>query len=166
MIKDIAKRIEVASNVAIIVVALLLGVTLIRYYFFPNRVDSHQGIIPGTRIDVQGIDWTKSDRTLLLALQKGCHFCTESAPFYQKLVSQALMRKVRIIAVLPQEVGVSQEYLGALNVQIGEIRQMPLDALKISGTPTVILVDSRGFVIRSWIGKLPPEAEAEVIQML
>jgi len=166
MMKNLAKQIEVVSNVAIIAVAVLLGVVLVKSYLFSGKPDSYRGIAAGTKIEVRDVDWAKSNHTVVLALQKGCHFCTESAPFYQRLVSQASQRGTRIIAILPNEIEASREYLSALNVRISEIRQMPLNALKVGGTPTVILVDDKGVVVRSWVGKLPPNDEAEVLSML
>jgi hypothetical protein len=35
--------------------------------------------------------------------------------------------------------------------------------LKVSGTPTLILVDRNGSVLGVWIGKLKPEAESAVL---
>lgn len=166
MMKNLAKRIEVASNIAIIAVAVLLAVVLVKSYLFSSKPDSDRGVAAGTKIEFRDIDWAQSSHTVVLALQKGCHFCTESAPFYQKLVSQASQKGTRIVAILPSEVNASQEYLNALNVRISEIRQIPLEVLKVGGTPTVILVNDKGVVVRSWVGKLPPNQEAEVLSML
>jgi hypothetical protein len=35
--------------------------------------------------------------------------------------------------------------------------------LKVSGTPTLLLLDSKGRVERAWIGQLNPQGEKELI---
>ena len=44
------------------------------------------------------------------------------------------------------------------------LREMPLIKLKISGTPTLMLVDRSGTVLNAWIGMLSPRQELEVIR--
>ncbi|GMV23129.1 MAG: hypothetical protein AMXMBFR57_30780 [Acidimicrobiia bacterium] len=43
----------------------------------------------GDRIAVPGVDFSKSDRTLLLVLKKGCVYCEASMPFYQQLATDS-----------------------------------------------------------------------------
>lgn len=40
---------------------------------------------------------------------------------------------------------------------------VPLEKLKASGTPTLLLVDKSGTVLNAWIGMLSPRQELEVI---
>src|SRR4051812_14954155 len=96
--KNIAKKIEVAANVAIIVAAVALTSVLAKRYFFapvlplaaPSAAAAN--IPTGAKADFINVDWGKSDRTLLLVLQAGCHFCTESAPFYQRLARETAQK--------------------------------------------------------------------------
>ena len=82
-------RIEVCANISIIIVALVLGAVLLKGFFLPSIF--HRGtsapdrISPGAMLSVADVDFARKERTLLLALAKGCHFCSESAPFYRKL---------------------------------------------------------------------------------
>ena len=93
-----------------------------------------------------------------------CRFCTESAEFYKKLAQErAKHDDVRIIAVLPQDVSAGQAYLNKLGVSVDEVRQSPLDSVGVKGTPTLILFDDKGVVTASWVGKLPPDKENEVL---
>lgn len=99
-----------------------------------------------------------------MVLSTNCHFCTESAPFYQRLAQQKAGRgDVRLMAVLPQSVGEAQKYLDDHGISVDEVRQAVPGAAYARGTPTLILVDRTGSVIESWVGKLPPEKEAEVL---
>lgn len=46
---------------------------------------------------------------------------------------------------------------------IPEVRQAGLDALGVRGTPTLLLINDKGVVIKSWVGRLPIDKEGEVI---
>ncbi|HEY0766280.1 MAG TPA: hypothetical protein VGD61_28115 [Pyrinomonadaceae bacterium] len=161
------KKIEVVANVAIIVIAFLIGGAFLKKYFFDNRSQPPLKIAAGTKVTLQDVDWAKNGQTLLLVLQKGCHFCAESAPFYQGLTREMENTKsTRLIAVLPQEVNESQQYLADLKVPISEVKKIDPGFLGVSGTPTLILVNNTGQVIDSWTGKLTPDKEIEVLKKL
>ncbi len=160
------KRIELLANVAIIVVAIMLGVVLVQRFFFAKTAQPPPEIAVGTKISLPEVEWAKNGKTVLVVLQKGCHFCAESAPFYQRLAQTAAARNVKLIAVLPQPPAEGQEYLNALSVPITDIRQAPLNMINVSGTPTLILVDDKGAAAATWVGKLPPEKESEVLERL
>jgi hypothetical protein len=169
--KNIAKKIEVAANIAIIVAAISLTVVLAKRYFAPTLPLAQRaaaaGIPSGTKADFINVDWSKSNRTLLLVLQSSCHFCTESAPFYQRLARETAQASgVHLVAVLPQDVEEGTKYLNSLGVPIQDVRQAQLDSLGVEGTPTLILIDDKGVVTKSWVGKLSGDREAEVLNQL
>jgi hypothetical protein len=159
---NITKKVEVVANCSIVLVAILLAVVLVKGYFIaPKQVNT---ISPGAKIPIANVDWSAQGETLVLALQKGCHFCAESAPFYRRLAGEAAQHgKVRLLAVLPGELTESKAYLESLGVPVTEMRRVPLSAIPVRGTPTLILVDHNGVVKRVWIGQLPPEQQAEVL---
>ncbi|HEX8128749.1 MAG TPA: hypothetical protein VF527_06560 [Pyrinomonadaceae bacterium] len=163
----ISKKIELFANVAIIVVALLLGTVLVKRYLWPASPPPQaaaQQIQAGTSVSVPGVEWTQSDKTMLLVLSDSCRFCTESAGFYQKLAQErAKQPRLRMVAMFPQEVSKGREYLSKLGVTVDDVRQGDLDTVGVRGTPTLILIDKAGKVINSWVGKLPSEKEAEVL---
>jgi hypothetical protein len=165
------KKAEITINVAMVVVAVLLGGALVKRYFFTasngieNRNDTPP-IVSGTRISLSGVDWGKNGKTLLVVVSSGCHFCSDSAAFYRRLLHEVEGSQVRLVAVLPQQIDEAKAYLTSLNVPIDEVRQAPLSSLGVSGTPTLILVDSKGVVTESWLGKLPPDKESEVVSRL
>jgi hypothetical protein len=167
---NLTKRIELLANIAIIVVALLLGGVLVKRYLLPQPnqpAAADPRIAPGTKLSVPGIEWAKSKQTVLLVLSDTCHFCTESAGFYQRLAQERAKRSdLRLVAVLPQEPAKGEAYMSKLGVTVDQLGQVPLNAVNVKGTPTVILVDNAGAVIESWVGKLPAEEEAKVISRL
>lgn len=75
-------------------------------------------------------------------------------------------KKVGVVAVFPQDTESAAKHLTALGLSIEKIRQATLVSLGTAGTPTLILVDSSGRAIDSWVGKLPPEEEKRVFERL
>ncbi len=166
------KRTEMVANVAIIVVAVLLGVVLVRNYLLPKPPapppsQAAAAIAPGTKLSMPGVDWKANGRTMVLALSTGCRYCTESGPFYQRLAQErAKAQNLRVVAFFPEPVEQSQKYLSDLGVAVDEVRQGRLDSIGVRGTPTLILADGDGAVVESWRGKLPDEKESEVLARL
>jgi hypothetical protein len=119
---------------------------------------------PALDVSSLGIDWKQNGQTLILALSSNCHFCTNSAPFYTKLVQKK--GSTRLVAVLPQPEGEGRKYLEKLGVSVDEVRQLSPDRIGVRGTPTLILVDASGGIRSSWVGLLPPNAEMEVLGKL
>jgi hypothetical protein len=170
MAGNLSRRLEVAANVAIIVVAILVCFVVVKTYLLGGSARPQQqspAPATGSKVSVPDVDWGKNRRTLVLVLQKGCHFCAESAPFYQRLVRDTAGREgLRLVAVLPQQVDEGKQYLNDLGVLIDEVRQAPPNDLGVRGTPTLLLLDGSGVVTDSWVGKLTPEKEDEVLHRL
>lgn len=157
---------------AIVIVALLAGYLLgIGGDLLVGKVavsgkrsdDSGQRLI-GTKLVVEGVDWSKSQRTLVFALQAGCHFCSASGDFYHRLVEQrSRFGNTRLVAVLPQTLDDSRLYLNKIGFAADEIRQSPLSTLGVRGTPTLFLVNANGIITDTWTGKLSSARENNVI---
>lgn len=174
MLMKISKKIELVANIAIIVVACLLAVVLVKDLLVaksPNRAgdpikpsETIEGpkIKIGNKLAITDTQLPKSSQTLVLGISSSCHFCTDSAAFYKKL--SAIKANNRLIAVLPQSVEDGQRYLRKLGISVDEVRQLQLDTIGIEGTPTLILLDDAGVVRNSWVGKLPPEQERVVLE--
>jgi len=162
------KRVELFANIAIILVAISLAVVLAKRFIFTNKQspDSEQPNI-GAKLSVPDMDWSKSNKNLLLVLSDTCKYCTESAPFYQHLVQERTRREsFRLTAIFPQAVSDGRKYLSGLGVSIDDVRQLSPGAIRIRGTPSLLLVNNAGVVTDEWVGKLPPEKEAEVLGRL
>ena len=161
------KRVELLANLAIVLLAVVIGTVLVQRFFHRESASSKPpAIAAGVQVTLPGVDWKQNHKTLLVAIQQGCHFCTDSAPFYQRLVDAADRKGVRLVAVLPQSTDEGRRYLTTLGVHIADVRQAPLSSLQVSGTPTLILVDENGRVSAAWVGKLPPDKETEVLGRL
>jgi len=168
MSSKLTQRVEVVSNIAVIIVAVLFGYFLIQKFFFSNQSQPQppKEIEKGAKISLPDVEWQSDQKVILLVLQKDCKYCTESMPFYKSLTQKASEKGVRVIAVLPNSLEESNQYFKENGVQIQQIRQTSLDMVNVRGTPTLILLNERGEVSNSWVGKLPSSKEQEVINQL
>jgi|SRR2546423_4618552 len=163
-------NIELAANIAIIVAAVLLCVVLVKNQFASNSTLSanYDHLNPNNevkeKINLPEVDWQKNGQTLLLTLSTTCHFCTESATFYRRLKQES--NDTHLVAIFPQPTSEGEDYLKKLAVSVDEVRQVPFENLNVRGTPTLMLIDSNGEVKDSWVGKLPPNQETQVLTRL
>jgi hypothetical protein len=114
---------------------------------------------------VAGYNWNSHPETLVLAIRKGCHYCEASLPFYKKLVALEDKKSLRahVLAVMPDDRDAGSQLLQANGLMVDAVFKMPLDSIHVSGTPTVLLLDTHGRVEEGWSGQLPPRGENEVI---
>jgi hypothetical protein len=159
------RKLDVFANLAILVVAGLLSYVLITRYISSNKTPHWLAV--GEKLSLEGAPTSKGERTLVLALQRGCHFCAESAPFYRQLVTDATEDSgVHLVAALPQASAEGAAYIHELGIAITDVRQASLQQLRMRGTPTLILLGSDGVVQKLWVGKLPAEKEQEVFRSI
>ncbi len=162
-------KLESLANLATIIVSLVLTAVLIRVFLLPqprpaaNLADQHIGI--NLKQSLPDVDWAKNKRTLVLAVSTQCHFCTESAPFFQRIQKER-PRDLKLLAVLPQAVDEGRKYLDGEGVHVDDVKQATLSSIGVTGTPTMLLVDGKGTVAKAWEGKLQPDQQAVVLAAL
>ncbi len=172
----LAHALEIATNCATLIVALLLTAVLVRSYLRPSPpappenarfVNPADLVTNGTDMSkrISGVNWRANRRTLVLVLSTRCHFCTESAPFFRHLKERA-GNGVKFLAVLPQPVAESERYLSGEGLHFDEVRQVPVEKTGAVGTPTMLLANQDGIVRRSWVGKLTPDKQTEALNTI
>ena len=167
-----SKKLEVAANISIVVMVVLVAGVIVQKYFFakPNAAPVGQTArvtpVVGKPVNLSDQNWSAQPKTVVLALQTTCHFCTESMEFYKRLVDSAKGKNIKFVAVFPQSVAESTEHLTRFGVSEIEVKQVPISQIDVSGTPTLILTNDKGEVTNYWIGKLTPEKEMEVINQI
>lgn len=166
--KRLATALEVGANLSIVLLALLVGWTIVqRQCRPPGKPTSPNKPALGSSLALANLDWSQADRTLVMALSTNCHFCSESSGFYRRLAEQVATRPaIRLLAVLPQPAEESQRYLDQLGVKVSARGRVPLSSLSVSATPTLILADKSGLVSAVWVGKLSETQEQEVVDGL
>ena len=172
VLNHLLKAIGLLAQVSTIAIAIILAVAVNQYRKAPPPAKSpppvsFAALRIGERVSLVGVDWSKNERTLLMALSDQCHFCSASAPFYQRLTKEmSAQENIGLIAVFPQPANEGRNYLNSLGISIADVRQSSFDALGVLATPTLVLVNKEGIVVNSWRGQLPPDKEDEVLNEL
>ncbi len=158
-------KVEVAANVAVILLAVVIGLVFLMDRF-ANSGPGPNEVKAGDQLpDLHAYNWKAHERTLLLALRSGCHFCEASMPFYRRLakLEQSNQIGVHLIAVFPDDPAVVRQVVETQQLTIDVVSGFELGQVKVQATPTLLLVDEQGRVSKVWMGQLPPAEEAEVI---
>lgn len=166
----IRTRLETVTNYAVLVAAIFVVAYFGRLLLGRSEPERAH---PGPQIGVQltsppGYDWSSRQRTLVLALQTDCAYCEASIPFYKRLAVVANERRAThgMISVFPNSRTEVDDFLERIGLQVPAVATTTLSALGVSGTPTLILVDSTGTVLKTWIGQLARAGELEVTSAL
>jgi hypothetical protein len=161
-------KIEQIANLAVIVLALVIGSLLVKDRFFSAGLQANEVKVGDRLTHIGGWEWSAYDRTLVLVLRKGCHFCEDSAPFYQRLIIKRQQEgsDTALVAVFPDAADAVQEVMKSEGLDFRALTGVSLEGLKVSGTPTLLLVDNRGTVLNTWIGVLSPRQELEVMKFM
>jgi thioredoxin-related protein len=164
------KRSELLVNITVIVLGAAVLFFLVKTYRATrNSSAAVQEPRAGDQLPaIPGIDWKANNRTLVLALKKGCHYCEDSMPFYRQLaqLSEQNALKANLVAVFPDSSADVDAIVKADHLSLRTVSSVPLYILKIPGTPTMILADSSGKIIQDWIGVLSDQQQQQLLALL
>jgi len=158
-------KVEVAANVVVILLAVVIGSVFLMDRFASHGPDPNE-VKAGDQLPVlPAYKWNAHERTLVLALRSGCHFCEASMLFYRKLAQfeQSNQLGVHLVAVFPDDPAVVHQVVETQQLTLEVLPRFELSQVKVQATPTLILVDDQGRVSKVWMGQLPAAKEAEVI---
>jgi hypothetical protein len=166
------KALERASNVAVIVAA----VVLIFAVFFrrgsegrnadrPTRgqlesklrgeVVSNPEFLPGS-----------NPFSCVLALSTHCPFCEQNVAFYQKISTRRPSNNFQLVGAFPQPQSEAVEYLRKRGIAADRVISLSLGDLRVEATPTILLIGQQGQTIGAWVGALDQARQNEVLEML
>ncbi len=116
--------------------------------------------------DTPALGFHSADKTLVMVTASGCHYCAESLPFYRQLVPLAHESGVRVVAIAFEPVANNRTYLSANGVAIEAVVSAHESGFRPTPTPTLLLVNRKGKVLRVWAGLLQEQQQAEVRKSL
>lgn len=114
-------------------------------------------------------DWRSHRETLLLALRDGCHYCSESAPFYKRLTElehSGAIKNFHILAAFPDSQEIVTALLESEKLDLDSVSSVNFGELGVTGTPTAVLVDQSGRVLELWVGELNDIGQQTLIDKL
>lgn len=107
------------------------------------------------------VDLRQRPNTILLALDISCQYCSQSLPFYKKLIAKSKETpSLRVVALFSNDRTEVEAYLLEQNVDIEFFPNVDLAKLKVDTTPTVIWVDENGKIVGSYQGMLQEKMES------
>lgn len=170
---------DTVANIAIIVVCAIAAVVLIRNQFFPKPAqDNTPKIEKGEKYaQLKDVIPAGASRALVVAVQPGCHFCNDSMTFYKRLLDERNQKgsAVKFVAAVPNAekpadaqkiVSDESQKFAAVGAQPDRMVNLDFAAIRVPGTPTLVLVDNSGKVLNVWVGKLDGDGEKEVLKTL
>ena len=151
----------VSNTLVAVLACVLIWVLLIQHGQRPGVAD---GVKIGSKLQpIAGVDWRAHEMTLLVFIRRGCHYCEDSMPFYKELGrTNSRAKRVFVVCLAPDNTEDARHLLESNDVSLPVIGEVDLTSVNVTGTPTLILVDKSGTVIRSWIGRLNSGLETEV----
>lgn len=118
------------------------------------------GQIPGLR----DVVWT--DRNVVVFVRSTCHFCSESMPFYRAMAGQAHAAGARFVVAGEESRDIIAGYMRSNAVTPDDVVSASPESTGVHATPTLAIVDRRGTILDSWVGRLTPDAEQRVKSLL
>ncbi len=165
----VKKLAEVLANLSIVVAAILLCWTLLKSHLGSSKTESNQqagaSLIGTTLPSLPAHKWSQHPATLILAIRGGCHFCEASYPFYRKLnaIESDHDSRAHLLAVMPDDPQSGGQLLKTNDLPVDAVYGEPLTSLNVTGTPTLMLLNSNGVVEKAWGGQLDQEGERSVL---
>ena len=152
---------------AILIVAISTFVFTFGRRYVAEHAFSNASISPdGQTFAIEGIDFSKTDQTLLLVLDRNCGFCKQETPFYRRLAEKSQTTGVRVIGVFQHDLKDGKQYLSDEGINVTETTRIRFTSLLIDSTPTVILLNRNGNLIGRWIGALSDPIRDYVVSIL
>ena len=145
---------------------LITGVMVISSYARTYMRERSKVLHVGDHLPaIGGLNYAEHDRTLILMLKTGCEFCDASMPFYRELAtaSNARHQDTFLVAVIPEDASIEEQILMTHKVPISVIGHIALNSMKVTGTPTLVLLDKQGAVQKLWVGQLSQQGEHDVL---
>jgi hypothetical protein len=162
-------RLDFAANVTVIAGTLVLAGLFIHDRVTQRSVKGSEEVAVGDHLAPMGrYQWAAHSQTLVLFLRQGCVYCEKSLPFYRNLMSleRAQRLQVHLVTVFPEEIARVREYCQRNGLTSETLSDIAPNVLRVLGTPTLILVNSNGRVLKTWIGELSTPQETGVLRAL
>jgi hypothetical protein len=109
---------------------------------------------------------TERKPTLVLAVAPRCSWCTKSIPFYRDLIKAHQENPTFRIGAFFVHGGDLDSYLRDNGLAGIERLNVTPESIPIKGTPTILLADENGMVMKSWSGYLNDLQQKQVTYAL
>jgi thiol-disulfide isomerase/thioredoxin len=155
-------RSEAVTFTVVVVSVMVAGGLLLRQNQELRRLLSGppKVIVEGQLIGPLGLGeyrWDSNRATLVIALRSGCPYCEASMGLYGRISE---LWKGHALEAYP--LVLYPDSTKEVNAEIRDLRQLTnVDYVRmgVGSTPTLLLIDSQGRVLRKWTGQLTSQTE-------
>ena len=165
----VAWWIQTGANAAVFAAAMA-----VLWLAFHRNVEAPGPLPPiyaaGEKIGSVGrVDFRNTPATLVMYLRQDCTYCRQSLPFYHRLTAAAKRAgapPLRFVVATTDEESVMRKHLNDQDLSVDDVASVKQGALKIPGTPALLLVDATGTITKVWRGLLSGKEEEAVFAQL
>lgn len=159
-------RLNVAANVATIITCLLLSAVLYQQLRSGARPVPSPPQTYNEGEKIEGFPELDSEQpVVVLYLSSQCRFCDQSMTFYKRLTDVREQRGFKVIALARESESALTAYLSKHSVSVDGVVSIASRPMKLSATPTLLVLDPGPTVSKAWVGLLG-EREREVNERL
>jgi peroxiredoxin len=115
---------------------------------------------------VPAVDYSRTNHTLLVAVDPNCGICTGSMPFFKRLIEQSKDTGTQVVVIGKYSVDELNQYLGKHDVKDVKVVSVSLRDIKVSSVPTMLLADQRGRFAKMWVGGIADAEQEELLNEL
>lgn len=170
MLSSLKNNFDTFINIAVLVCIIAL-IGFFGYRWFSPQIQQsnpEEEFAEGKFLaEVPNLNESNFERSIVLILNADCKYCEASLDFYKRLANSKYDAKSKQLTALflqPEEF--VNKYVKDKNLSIRAIPGANFEKLKVGLTPTIVVVDRQRQIIKSWFGKLEPDKEQEVINIL
>jgi len=167
MLNVLKRNLDTVINIAtLICIVSLIAFFGYRWTFPQNQQSNYEeDFAEGkTLAEVPNLNEGKYEKSVILILNTDCKYCNASMDFYKKLANTKYNAESgQLAALFSQPKEIVDKYVKDKNFPIRTIPGANFEKLKVGLTPTVVVIDKKRQIIKSWFGQLKTEQEQEVI---
>jgi thiol-disulfide isomerase/thioredoxin len=156
---------EIASKILILSAFVIVVAVIVEQKYFSSATRGG-GPSVGAKISIPSEYFHPGQRSVILVLQTTCPYCHASMPFYKGLLDRSRGKDINYVAFFPQAKELAAEQLDKYGIKGVTVDQTDIWSFRISGTPALLITNDEGVIEHSWVGKLTPDQELEVVKAL
>jgi hypothetical protein len=164
---------ERAANIAILALVPICAASWI-YYYVATPTTARARTTPAldryaqgdTLVGVPELAALPAVPTALLFLNSNCRFCTQSMPFYGRLLAQTRAQNptLRVVVASREPMTPLKPYIERYALQLDDVVALPgTTTFKQNTTPAVMLLDADRRITRIWFGLVSASDEPRVL---
>jgi hypothetical protein len=168
-----ARFLESAASVMVILAASAVIYFVYSFSPAPPQSPKQPPLTKGLVVQApEGADFRKHPLTAMVFIRSGCHFCSESMPFYRTILDQTRQdheTRASVVFVSTERPTITRSYLEGHDIHsednvvaTTDLRPYPF----VVSTPTLLVVDSEGRLVSGWRGRLTEDQQRQVLTTL